>query len=126
MSYAVQGSAADVAFGAFNSLGQIFLLFGLTVLLEIQASKALAGHRVTRKLTCTERPRTPCPSPCSLPVQSTLRPAPLSAVPPMVKATVVGYCVLLALFLAVRIRGGVVVGSISAASRCVDLHSLLC
>lgn len=36
MTYAVQGSAADRAFGAFTSLGAIYLLFGLTVLLEIQ------------------------------------------------------------------------------------------
>lgn len=36
VSYALQGSPADVAFNAFSSLGAIFLLFGLTVLLEIQ------------------------------------------------------------------------------------------
>ncbi|KAL4424863.1 hypothetical protein ABPG77_011113 [Micractinium sp. CCAP 211/92] len=72
VSYALQGSPADVAFNAFSSLGAVFLLFGLTVLLEIQ---------------------------------STLRPVHGSAVPPMVRATVGGYSVLLALFLAVAVSG---------------------
>jgi len=36
VSYAVLGTPADEAFGAFTSLGGIYLLFGLTVLLEIQ------------------------------------------------------------------------------------------
>ncbi|PSC77053.1 Lysine histidine transporter 1 [Micractinium conductrix] len=40
VSYAVEGSPADVAFGAFTSLGAVFLLFGLTVLLEIQSTLA--------------------------------------------------------------------------------------
>eukprot|EP00887_Chlorella_sp_A99_P002263 scaffold10.g2263.t1 len=71
-SHAVEGSATARAFGAFSSLGGIFLLFGLTVLLEIQ---------------------------------STLAPAPTSAVPPMVRATVGGYAALLALFLAVACSG---------------------
>lgn len=36
--YAVPGSPADRAFGAFGALGAVYLLFGLTVLLDIQAS----------------------------------------------------------------------------------------
>lgn len=43
VSYVVEGSQAHVVFGAFSSLGAIFLLFGLTVLLEIQASAAWAA-----------------------------------------------------------------------------------
>lgn len=94
VSYAVQGTAADRMFGAFTSLGAIYLLFGLTVLLEIQvgaaalpeAHFAVLGQAMCRRhLSCRERscssrmPSSLYPSP-----QSTLAPAPTSAVPPMV------------------------------------------
>ena len=47
VSYAVEGSPADVAFGAFTSLGAVFLLFGLTVLLEIQVGLPVSERRST-------------------------------------------------------------------------------
>lgn len=51
VSYVVQGSPADRVFGAFSSLGAIFLLFGLTVLLEIQV-RAEAGGWVGCPAAC--------------------------------------------------------------------------
>ncbi|KAL4421336.1 hypothetical protein ABPG75_010627 [Micractinium tetrahymenae] len=54
VSYAVQGSPADVAFSAFSSLGAIFLLFGLTVLLEIQSTlRPVHGSAVPPMVTAT-------------------------------------------------------------------------
>lgn len=64
VSYAVQGSAADRVFGAFTSLGAVYLLFGLTVLLDIQVgatalpeshSAVLGQAMCWRHLPCQER-----------------------------------------------------------------------
>lgn len=106
VSYAVQGSPADRVFGAFTSLGAIYLLFGLTVLLEIQVGwlqPAWLGDdwwsgRLHTPLSVCIRSAAACRRGSRLPLwlnrslcpvrplqQSTLAPAPTSAVPPMVR-----------------------------------------
>lgn len=60
--------------------------------------------------------------PCSL--QSTLRPVHNSAVPPMVRATVGGYSVLLALFMAVAVSGFWAFGNSVQVGR--DVHNCGC
>lgn len=107
VSYAVPGSPAGRVFGAFSALGGVYLLFGLTVLLDIQVGGGAVCMLVcSLLLKCVPTCRPAAALPACLP-QSTLQPVglPPSAVPPMVRTTVAGYCALLCLFLAVTVSG---------------------
>lgn len=50
VSYTPQGSAGEVTFEAFSSLGAVYLVFGLTILLEIQSTLAPEAGSAVRPM----------------------------------------------------------------------------